>query len=220
VCQNEFDGISKDNLELSAEEMEGKDKEEVDYMKNKKKQRCIATMKFIGELFLTKMLTARIIGGVIQDLAQCQDVNVNPPEHVLECICTLLNSIGYTLDNMPAGHESMTQVCGRLLDLKQKKTKKGKEHYSKRVQFMIQDLIDTKNSNWQKKVFKQAAKTKEQIREDAKRDEKTQKTDGSEVVVAGQRPAWMTESKGGSSGGPSADAGGEWDTVTKPSKKR
>jgi len=216
VCQNEFDGISKDNLELSEAEVEGKDKDEVDFMKNKKKQRCLATMKFIGELFLTKMLTARIIGQVIQDLAGCQDMAVNPPEHVLECICTLLNSIGYTLDNMPAGHESMTQVCGRLLDLKQKKNKKGKEHYTKRVQFMIQDLIDTKNSNWQKKVFKTAAKTKEQIREDAKRDEKSQKTDGSEVVVAGQRPAWMTESKNAADGPAAND--GPWEV--KASKKR
>lgn len=81
----------------------------------------------------------------------------------MECICELLNSIGHTLDSRPAGKESIKQVCGRLLDLKQRKDKKGKGVYPMRVQFMIQDLLDTKNAGWMKKVFKATAKTKDLV---------------------------------------------------------
>jgi len=212
VCQNEFDGISKDSLEFSAAEADGKEKEELDFMRAKKKERCLANMKFIGQLFLRKLLTARIIGQVIQDLAMCHDASTYPPEHVLECICTLLNNIGYTLDSMPAGEASIKQVCGRLLELKTKKNKKGKSIYAMRIQFMLQDLIDTKNAGWQRKVFKASAKTKEEIKKDSLRDEKAKKDDGSEVVIAGQRPAWMD--KAAAAG---ADQG-EWEQI--PTKSR
>lgn len=211
VCQSEFEHISKDSLDFTDEEIEGMDKDEIDFKRGKKKERCLANMKFIGHLFLRKLLTAKIIGQVIQDLAMCHDAGNNPAEHVLECICTLLNNIGYTLDGMPAGKESIKQMCGRLLDLKQRKTKKSgkaQDVYAKRIQFMIQDLIDTKNAGWVKKSFKAAAKTKEQIREDAKRDEKSQKNDGSEVVVAGQRPAWMEKAA-------AVDDTGPWESVAK-----
>merc|ERR1719203_1660742 len=188
-------------------------KDEVDFMRGKKKERCLANMKFIGHLFLRKLLTARIIGSVIQDLAMCHDANTNPPEHVLECICTLLNNIGYTLDGMPAGKESIKQVCGRLSDLKQRKNKKGKSIYAMRIQFMIQDLLDTRQKGWMKKVFKQSAKTKEEIRADAKRDEKSQKIDGSETVCAGQRPAWMDKAAS------AADDTGPWQDVATKSRR-
>jgi len=211
VCQNEFEGITRDAMEFTEEEMEGKDKEELDFLRAGKKARCLANMKFIGHLFLRKLLTARIIGQVIQDLAMCHDATTHPAEHVLECICTLLNNIGYTLDGMPAGKESIKQVCGRLLDLKQRKNKKGKAIYSMRIQFMIQDLLDTRNKGWVMKTFKQSAKTKDQIREDAKRDEKSQKIDGSETVVAGQRPAWMDKT--------SAADDGPWNEVGTKSRR-
>jgi len=217
VCQEEFEGISRDSLELNEAEKEDKDKEELEFLKAKKKARCLANIKFIGELFLTKLLTAAIVRQVLQDLVMCNDASVNPPEHVLECICTLLTHIGYTLDSSPVGQQCIKQICGRLLDLKQRKSKKNKEHYSKRVQFMIQDLIDTKNAGWTRKVFKLAAKTKEEIGQDAKRDEKTKGNDGSQLVVAGQRPAWMSATSG--SAGASAADDGPWQDVPMKSRR-
>jgi len=216
VCQNEFESINSDSLELADAEKDGKDKEELDFLRTQKKARCLATMKFIGHLFLRQLLTARIIGEVIQDLAMCHNADALPSEHVIECICELLNSIGYTLESMPAGKDAITQVCGRLMDLKQKKDKKGKGVYPMRMKFMIQDVLDTRNAGWMKKVFKAAAKTKDEIREDFARDEKTQKNDGSQMVVAGQRPAWMTAGKE-SAVGTKADSG-PWQEV--PTKSR
>jgi len=217
VTQNEFENLNRDSLDFTEEEKAGKDKEELDFLRNAKKARCLANMKFIGHLFLRSLLTARIIGQIIQELAMCGDADKLPGEHILECICELLNSIGYTLDSMPAGKEAIKQVSGRLIDLKQRKDKKGKGVYPMRIQFMIQDLVDTKNAGWKKKMFKAAAKTKEEIRQDAVRDERAQKTDGSEVVIAGQRPAWMTADAAGGKAGPGAksDDGPAWQDVTK-----
>jgi len=216
VCQNEFESISSDSFELEDAEKEGKDKEEIDFMKAAKKARCLATMKFIGHLFLRQLLTARIIGEVIQDLAGCHTADAQPAEHTIECICELLNAIGHTLESMPAGKDAIAQVCGRLMDLKARKDKKGKAVYPMRMKFMIQDLLDTRGAGWLKKVFKAAAKTKDEIREDAARDEKTARADGSQVVVAGQRPAWMTAGKD-SAVGTTADSG-SWEQV--PTKSR
>mmetsp|Transcript_12626 Transcript_12626/g.31870 ORF Transcript_12626/g.31870 Transcript_12626/m.31870 type:complete len:122 (-) Transcript_12626:795-1160(-) len=120
---------------------------------------------------------------------------------------------------MPAGKEAIKQVGGRLVDLQQRKDAKGKGVYPMRIRFMIQDLIDTRNAGWMKKSFKAAAKTKEEIRQDAQRDERTQKTDGSEVMIAGQRPAWMiADARDGNSGPGFKTDDGPWQDV--PSKSR
>lgn len=200
--------MSKDSLEVSEAEARGMDKEELNFLKAKKKQRCLSNTKFIGHLYLRKLLTAKIIGSVIQDLARCHDANDLPADHELECICELLNNIGYTLDTQPTGQNAINQVCGRLLDLKTRKNKKTqKSIYPMRIQFMIQNVIDTKNANWVRKVFQAAAKTKDEAR----------KVAGSEVVVAGQRPAWMSAGSGAVAGAPPADDG-PWQDV--PGKRR
>merc|ERR1719464_1765360 len=90
-------------------------------------------------------------------------------EHIVECMCELLNNIGYTMDSMPMGKLPLTQVCLRLMDLKQRKDKAGKQVYSKRIQFHIQDLLDTRSKGWQKKTFKAVAKTKEEIKAEQSR---------------------------------------------------
>merc|ERR1712008_473412 len=75
---------------------------------------------------------------------------------------------------MPSGKDALLQVCGRLMDLKQRRDKNGKGAYCKRIQFQIQDLQDTRAAGWTRKVFKAAAKTKEEIRNEQHRDIKAQ----------------------------------------------
>merc|ERR1719409_419494 len=83
-------------------------------------------------------------------------------------------------------------VCGRLADLNQQKKANGKPIYCKRIQFAIQDVLDARKAGWARKVFRAAAKTKEEIRRDVERDLQTpshkRDASGSEFVVAGQRP--------------------------------
>jgi hypothetical protein len=109
-----------------------------------------------------------------------------PQEHALECACELLNSIGFTMESMPFGQVALPVVFGRLRSLKAKKAADGKGVYSKRVQFMIQDLIDTREAGWTRKVFRSSAKTMEEIRASQPQDK------GGETVMVGQRPLYMT----------------------------
>lgn len=175
-------------------------------------------MKFIGHLFLRQLLTAKIIGSVIEDLSMCSQADVLPAEHVVECLCELLTSIGYTLESMPAGATALKQVCGRLMDLKTRK-ENGKYVYGKRIQFGIQDLLDTRSRGWERKVFKTSAKTKDEIRQAQESDMKAATTGGaaSEKVIAGQRPAYLTE---GRNPGSDAKADGLWQEVPKARKGR
>ncbi|CAE8639872.1 unnamed protein product, partial [Polarella glacialis] len=61
----------------------------------------------------------------------------------------------------------------RLVDLRRHTSPDGKTAFSKRVQFLIQDLLDLRSAEWMKKLFKEQAKTKEDIRK-ADNDEEVQ----------------------------------------------
>jgi len=216
-CQNEFETIVGSAPEMSPEEMASLDAEEIAFQKQQRKAKTLATMKFIGHLFLRQLLTAKIIGAVLKDLAMCSAGDTLPGEHVVECLCELLISIGYTLETMPSGKDAVVQVCSRLLDLKQRRDKNGKGAYTKRIQFQIQDLLDTRAAGWTKKVFKAAAKTKEEIRNEQDRELKAQSSgkgvDGGSHVIAGARPAYLA------AGSTSSLDGGAWQDVSKAGRR-
>merc|ERR1719203_2401793 len=97
-------------------------------------------MKFIGHLFLRKLLAVKVIGQVVYELIGIKD---SPPEeHKIECVCELLQAIGHELDDKDHGRKLMLQFTARLMELKQAKGPDGKGSFSKRVQFKIQDLLD------------------------------------------------------------------------------
>lgn len=201
-CQSEFEAMIEGGEDRDAAEA-SLDKEEIEFRRKQKKTRTLANMKFIGHLFLRQLLTAKIIGSVIQDLAMCERADSVPAEHIVECMCELLNNIGYTMESLPMGKVPLAQVCGRLMDLKQRKDSSGKQVYSKRIQFQIQDLLDTRSAGWTKKTFKAVAKTKEEIRIEQSRDIKAQaagrKIEEGEMLIAGARPSYLTAGSSGDS---------------------
>jgi len=216
-CQNEFETIVSSAQEMLPEEVARLDPEELAFQKQQWKAKTLANMKFIGHLFLRQLLTAKIIGSVIKDLVMCDAGDALPGENVVECLCELLNSIGYTLETMPSGKDALVQVCSRLLDLKQRRDKGGKGVYTKRIQFQIQDLLDTRAAGWTKKVFKAAAKTKEEIRNEQDREIKAQSAgkgvDGGSHVIAGARPSYLA------AGSTSSLDGGAWQDVSKAGRR-
>merc|ERR1719329_549875 len=161
ACQHEFESLSS-TLALDAEE--------VDLQRKKRKDRVLANMKFIGQLFLREMLSAKIIGSVIQDLALCHQPEEVPEEPMVECICELLTNIGYTLELSPIGANALAAVCLRLKDLQGRRIDGSQLLYSKRIQFAIQDLLDIRAASWTKRTFKASAKTKEEIRFQQEKD--------------------------------------------------
>lgn len=196
VCQKEFEELhfSSDTLE---DEKEQHDAEVLEALRKKRKDGMRANMKFIGHLFLRKLLSAKVISNVICELCLCAVPDMTPEETALECACELLLAVGYTLESMPAGSLPLASVCLRLKELKLRKNEHGKAMVSKRVQFMIQDVLDTRAAGWQKKAFHLQAKTKEEIRLEQEQeiaDKALGKESSSLRVVKGQRPAYLTAS--------------------------
>jgi len=219
ICQAEFETMSV-TLVGNAGEDDDCNAAELEFRRKQRKGRVLANMKFIGHLFLRKLLSAKVIGSIIEDLAMCSSASgAVPEEHVVECICELLTAIGYTLESMPSGASATKQVCGRLLELKQQKDALGKQVYSKRIQFNIQDVLDMRAAGWTKKVFKSAAKTKEEIRLEQERDLNAQArgkaVDTGEQVVAGARPAYLNQDAATRQGSDET-----WQAVAKSKKER
>jgi len=198
ICQNEFESLPT-SLNPTQEEIENYDSEELEFRRKKTKDRVLANMKLIGHLFLRQLVSPKVISSVIQELIQCDNADLLPEEHVIECVVELLMSIGYTLESMTVGKASLSMVCGRLLDLKQRKRQDGRGVYCKRIQFAIQDLLDVRSAGWTRKIFGGVAKTKEEIRLEQQRELVAQ-AHGKEVesgkhIVAGQRPLYILAAK-------------------------
>jgi len=200
VCQNEFEALPRlfENTEEDREKAASVGTGVGEFACKKRKDRMLANMKLIGHIFLRQLLPAKVISSVIQELVlgSSDEENHTPEEHSIECVCELLMSTGHTLESVASGRLSVQLVCGRLTELRGKKTSEGKGVYSKRIQFLVQDMLDARLAGWTRKSFKSSAKTKEEVRLDQER-ELTAKMQGeaspaAEQVVAGQRPNYVT----------------------------
>merc|ERR1711933_507943 len=100
---------------------------------------------------------------------------------------------------MASGRQSVQLVCCRLSELKNLKTAEGKGLYSKRIRFVVQDMLDARLAGWTKKSFKSNAKTKEEVRQDQKQELNAKLRNGAspivKQVVAGKRPVCVAASK-------------------------
>jgi len=197
TCQNEFESLPS-TFEATEEERKLHSTEELNLEMKRRKDKMLANMKFIGNLFLRQLLAVKVIGQVVHDLVGLKEAL--PEEHMIECVCELLRSIGFTLDNTQHGKALMSQFANRLMDLKRTVGHDGRLSFSKRIQFQIQDLLDLRGNSWQEKLFRDQAKTKQEIRMDAVKEAKIQATKGGpEVVfgtqVAGMRPTYIDDTK-------------------------
>lgn len=195
ACQKEFEDLPK-SLEPTVEEKARMSPEDLGEFLQKRKGRILANLKFIGNLFLRKLLSARVIGNLLQDLLGFGEEQ--PKEHMIECACELLEAIGYTLDAAPNGSSFLVQCMGRLADLKRLTLPCGRAAFSKRIQFRIQDLLDLRGNQWQKKLFKEPPKTKEDVRRDAVKEARQAAKCGAADVGfstqrVGVRPAYIEE---------------------------
>merc|ERR1719337_568281 len=93
-------------------------------------------MKFIGHLFLQKLLSSRIIGLTLE----AQPMG----KAALDKVCDRLED----LRSRPA-----PQGC------------KGPNLYSKRICFAVQDMLEMKQNSWMRKTFKAQAKKLSDIRD-------------------------------------------------------
>lgn len=164
-CQDKFEDL----ISKQEEAQEDKGDMEVDEfatMMIKQKRNAMATMKFIGHLFVRQLLAAAVIRQVIGDL-----LNGEPPELQVEYAIELVQAVGRQFESTEKDKLQLSVILDRLSNLKVMKGMDGKPILSKRVTFCIQDLIELRSSGWKGRGFKEEAKTKDAVHEDAQREE-------------------------------------------------
>lgn len=195
-CQNEFENMPATFEATDEDRAKCPNPEDLQQELKRKKDMMLANMKFIGHLFLRQLLAVKVIGQVVHDLIGIKENGSLPEEHMIECVCELLQAIGYTLDETSHGENLMNSFQARLKDLSKHLLNDGKQAFSKRIRFAIEDLLDLRRAKWQKKVFKEQAKTKNEVKGEASgRPGKPVQEGHFSTQIAGMKPAYIEELK-------------------------
>jgi len=152
-------------------------------------------MRFIGSLFLRRLVNARVIEHIFQVLLCCpkgRQAGSAPEEHAVECLCALVTSVGSALEGSPAGRAPLDFACGRLQGLRRREREDGGRVYSKRIQYTIQDVLDARAGGWTTKAFKTTAKPRGEIRAQQEQELEAAVSCAS-PVPAGRRPAYLSQ---------------------------
>ncbi|KAG8949381.1 hypothetical protein FRC04_008616 [Tulasnella sp. 424] len=126
----------------AASKANGDDKEPVLYSDEyyaflKAKRQSQGLVRFFGELFKLQMLTERIMHECIKRVLKID----NPEEEEIESLCTLLTTVGQTLDTPKAkGH--MNIYFGRMQILV------DNPNVALRIRYMVLDVIELRGRNW------------------------------------------------------------------------
>lgn len=145
------------------------------------KAKALANMKLIGELFLWKLLPFRIVCEVGMELCHSE---TEVTEEMLECACMLLQATGHTVENDTSGGDQMINAMLRYLD-------KARSSCSKRLQIIINNIQDMRSCGWQRKLFREEAKTLDAVEHDAAQAKVVE--DMFSTRVMGARPVDITD---------------------------
>merc|ERR1719221_995392 len=140
ICLTEFESLSASFEPIPQEKVNMQD-DDMFEIKTKfpKKDRMFANMKFIGDLFLKKLLPLQVIGRVVYGLIGMK-VTL-PEEHEIECVCEFLEAIRHRLDQ-DIGRKFLPLLLLCLKGLKQSATPDGKAMLSERMQCKIQSVFE------------------------------------------------------------------------------
>jgi len=188
TCQLEFESLSE-AMEPSPEELAtGMAKEDLVI---RRKERLLANMRFIGHLFLRNLVSTRILQQVVEDLLGVRENGGLPEDYMVECTCELLTAIGYTLESTESGAKLVQLAAMRLTELKSAKLG-HQAAFSKRIRFRIDDLLDLRRSDWQRKLFREQARTLDDVRRDAVKEWAYGASGcGFSTTKAGSQPLYM-----------------------------
>merc|ERR1719163_929023 len=185
-CQEEFENLPL-YLGPTQEQKDTLNPDELEVIVKKQKDRVLGNMKFIGQLYLRKLLSHKVVREVVLRLVFKHEP---PEEHYIECFCMLVKNIGATLESSEQGRSYMQQFANRMKDLA------NVESYTKRIKFAIQNVLDLRSNGWQERVLKERMKTKDQIRRDAGMEQRAQQRGVQnpyvQTEIAGQRPSYIT----------------------------
>lgn len=109
----------------------------------KLRKRKLANIKFVGELFVRKLLKKTIMMAIVQEIFHTGDVNPTPPSKIdAEVGLEFLNVVGKEL-------ESQQVALARVWEVIRMHMASGA--FGKRLTFLYQNLLDLQASGWVRK---------------------------------------------------------------------
>ncbi|XP_054270193.1 eukaryotic translation initiation factor 4 gamma 1-like isoform X2 [Macrosteles quadrilineatus] len=175
-CQTEFERNKSSELDAAkwlkeinnCTDPEQKKELQLQYEEKERtlRKKSVGNIRFIGELFKLGMLTPAIMYRCIEHLLS------TPDEESLECLCKLLTTIGKDLEYGQQNQKQpppgvLNPYFQRMAELAQKR--EGSK-VSSRVRFMLQDVIELRQSKWVPRREDNNPKTIEQITKEAERE--------------------------------------------------
>eukprot|EP00919_Chromeraceae_sp_WS-2016_P026646 GHVR01063267.1.p1 GENE.GHVR01063267.1~~GHVR01063267.1.p1 ORF type:complete len:903 (+),score=185.40 GHVR01063267.1:150-2858(+) len=164
TCQDEFDKLPP-SLEAMSAVWKDLSPEERAFQVKKQKHKVLGNMIFIGHLYLRKLLLVKVIRGVVNQLARPSKgddsvEDVFPEAHYVECLCTLVMTIGASLCTHPEGNGIIDQLFCRLRELI------NMNLYESRIRFIMQNVLDAKNAGWKAKQIQSLDRIKAEQQSD------------------------------------------------------
>jgi hypothetical protein len=118
---------------------------------NKLRKRKLANIKFVGELFLRKLLKKSIMMSIVQEIFRTGDVDPQPPSQIdAEVGLEFLNVVGKEL-------EAQNMNLSRVLEVISIHMASGA--FGKRLTFLYQNLLELQASGWIRKEEPPVAET-------------------------------------------------------------
>jgi uncharacterized protein YihD (DUF1040 family) len=144
-CQEEFE--KENSIDYS-----GIPDAEHESTRKKAKARMLGNIRFIGELFKTKIVTERIMHECIIKLLQSAS-HENPDLDELECLVKLLKEVGKIID-VPKAKPHMDEYFMRIKEMTQNL------NLPNRMRYMLQEINELRRGHWNKRVEDPSLKVK------------------------------------------------------------
>ncbi|ESL11326.1 hypothetical protein TRSC58_00925 [Trypanosoma rangeli SC58] len=127
--------------------MEGLTEDEMELRRTTFMRRKRANMKFIGELFMHKVLSQNTMMNIIQTIMQEAEKGGHPTSEDIEFLTELFLTIGESLDAVPELRLRVNRYFELLEVLKEQK-----DVYPPRIRFKMLDLIELRSKfNWERR---------------------------------------------------------------------
>ncbi|KAK3602704.1 hypothetical protein CHS0354_017146 [Potamilus streckersoni] len=157
--EKNFDSKRKKIKKCATEEEKQQMNEQLEHEERNVRKRSLGNIRFIGELFKLKMITENVMHDCVFKLLRTKD------EENIECVCTLLKTIGKELDTDRA-QRRMDQYFVEMQKMFNEKK------LSSKVRFMLLDVIELRQGKWVPRRDDNNPKTIDQIHREVAQEER------------------------------------------------
>eukprot|EP00803_Ostreobium_quekettii_P011328 evm.model.scf_2371.1 EVM.evm.TU.scf_2371.1 scf_2371:1164-13593(+) len=159
TCQDEFEGTSEFRERLAAASESEREAQE-----RALKNRTLGNVRLISELYKKGLVMEKIMHACLGELLKTENDAETPAEDNLEATCEVLTLAGKKLAASQRFAKHLPAYMVRLERYSNSPT------LSSRIRFMIRDILDMKNNNWQPRRERFTAKKIDEIRTEAQKD--------------------------------------------------